>query len=142
VPAHSHCAKGFIVFGNPDWRGVATDTTGGYPQGFAFGLRFASSTARKGNLGERMSILTWAIIGLIVGLVTSKFFNRVHDGIIQDIIWGIAGALLGGAIANLSMPGSDSVTSFSIESLVLALIGAILVLTIKHAREGRPRVTR
>ncbi len=88
-----------------------------------------------------MSIFSWIILGVIVGLVTSKLLNSARDGIILDIIWSVAGALVGGAIANLSMPGSD-ITAFTVESVFVALIGAILVLTIKHTFENRQRTQR
>lgn len=80
-----------------------------------------------------MSILAWSILGVISGLIAGKFVSATADGIMLDIIWGVVGALIGGAIANLGAPGTEGITSFSVAGLFLALIGAILVLTIRHA---------
>lgn len=76
-----------------------------------------------------MGILTWIIMGLLVGVV-AKFLMPGRDpgGFIITILLGIAGAFLGGFIG--SMLGLGDVTGFNIGSFLLATGGAILLLII------------
>ena len=74
-----------------------------------------------------MGILSWDIMGLIVGLL-AKFIMPGKDpgGIIITILIGIAGAFVGGFIG--SFLGLGAVTGFNIGSLLLAIGGAVLLL--------------
>lgn len=76
-----------------------------------------------------MGILSWIILGLIVGIV-AKFIMPGKDpgGIFITIVLGIAGAFVGGFIG--SALGFGSVTGFDIRSLFLAVGGAFLLLVI------------
>ncbi len=74
-----------------------------------------------------MGILSWIVMGLIVG-VLAKFIMPGKDpgGIIVTILIGIAGAFVGGFIG--SRLGLGTVTGFSAGSLLLAIGGALLLL--------------
>jgi len=74
-----------------------------------------------------MGILSWIIMGLIVGVV-AKFIMPGKDpgGVFITILLGIAGAFVGGFVG--SFLGLGSVTGFNIGSIVLAIGGAILLL--------------
>ena len=74
-----------------------------------------------------MGIITWIIMGLIVGAL-AKFIMPGDDpgGIFVTILIGIAGAFVGGFLA--SLVGFGSVTGFDIRSLVIAIGGALLLL--------------
>lgn len=76
-----------------------------------------------------MGILTWIIMGLIVGVV-AKFIMPGKDpgGFIVTILLGIGGAFVGGFIGNLI--GLGSVSGFNLGSFLLATGGAILLLII------------
>ncbi|WP_419760429.1 GlsB/YeaQ/YmgE family stress response membrane protein [Acidisoma sp.] len=82
-----------------------------------------------------MSIIGWLILGLLAGFIASKIVNRSGEGIIMDIVLGIVGAIVGGFL--FSMIGAAPVTGFNIYSMVVAVIGAIVVLVIYHAIVGR-----
>jgi uncharacterized membrane protein YeaQ/YmgE (transglycosylase-associated protein family) len=84
-----------------------------------------------------MSILAWIVLGLISGFIASKIVNKSGEGIVLDIILGIVGAVVGGFLFN--MVGATGVTGFNIWSMVVAVVGAIVVLVIKHALVGRGR---
>jgi len=58
--------------------------------------------------------------------------------LLLDIVLGIAGAIVGGFVFNAF--GASGVTGFNLYSMVVAVIGAIIVLVIYHAIIGR-RVT-
>jgi len=79
-----------------------------------------------------MGILSWIILGSIVGII-AKFIMPGKDpgGIFITIILGIAGAFVGGFIA--SALGLGSVTGFDIRSLLIAVGGSILLLIIYRA---------
>ena len=82
-----------------------------------------------------MSIIAWIILGLIAGFIGSKIVNRSGEGLVLDIVLGVVGAVVGGFIFNLV--GAVGVTGLNIYSLVVAVIGAIVVLVIYHAVAGR-----
>ena len=74
-----------------------------------------------------MGILSWILMGLIVGLLARLLMpGKDNMGIIITILLGIAGAFLGGWIG--SMLGLGSFAGFDIKSLLLATGGAILLL--------------
>ena len=82
-----------------------------------------------------MSIIGWLILGLIAGFIASKIVNKTGEGVVVDIILGIVGAVVGGFL--FSFFGADPVTGLNIYSMVVAVIGAIVVLFVYHTITGR-----
>ena len=78
-----------------------------------------------------MSYFAWIVLGLIAGFVGSKIVNKQGEGLILDIILGIVGALVGGWL--FSMFGGSAVTGLNLYSLLVAVVGAIVVLVVYHA---------
>ncbi|WP_026839941.1 GlsB/YeaQ/YmgE family stress response membrane protein [Citrifermentans bremense] len=76
-----------------------------------------------------MGILTWIILGLVVGAL-AKLLMPGDDpgGIFITILLGIAGAFLGGMIGTTL--GIGSITGFNMLSIVLAIVGAIILLVL------------
>ena len=85
-----------------------------------------------------MSILAWIILGLIAGFIGSKIVNKSGEGFILDIGLGIVGAVVGGFLFNQF--GEPGVSGVNIYSLVVAVIGAVIVLVIYHAITGKKRI--
>jgi uncharacterized membrane protein YeaQ/YmgE (transglycosylase-associated protein family) len=85
-----------------------------------------------------MSWLAWIILGLVSGFIASKIVNKTGEGTLIDIILGVVGAVVGGALFNLI--GATGVTGLNIWSMFVAVIGAVVVLVVKHAVMGRGRV--
>jgi uncharacterized membrane protein YeaQ/YmgE (transglycosylase-associated protein family) len=85
-----------------------------------------------------MGILAWLVVGLIAG-VLAKLIMPGDDpgGIIVTIIIGIVGAFVGGFVVNLF--GGAGVSGFNIWSIIVATIGAIILLAIY--RLVAPRIT-
>ncbi|WP_159566290.1 GlsB/YeaQ/YmgE family stress response membrane protein [Budvicia diplopodorum] len=74
-----------------------------------------------------MSFLTWIVLGLIVGILAKWVMpGRDGGGFIVTIILGIIGALVGGFIS--SFFGFGTVDGFNFGSMVIAVLGALLVL--------------
>ncbi len=78
-----------------------------------------------------MSILAWIVLGLVAGFIGSKIVNKSGEGFFLDIILGIVGAVVGGWV--FSLVGASAVTGLNIYSLIVAVIGAIVVLVAYHA---------
>lgn len=74
-----------------------------------------------------MGILSWIVMGLIVGILAKVIMQGAGPtGIITTILLGIAGAFLGGFIGTLL--GFGSVTGFNLQSFGLAIAGAVILL--------------
>jgi uncharacterized membrane protein YeaQ/YmgE (transglycosylase-associated protein family) len=82
-----------------------------------------------------MGIITWIVIGLIAGLL-GKLIMPGDDpgGIIVTILIGIVGAFIGGFVVGIF--GGTGVTGFNIWSIVVATIGAIILLAIYRLLVG------
>jgi uncharacterized membrane protein YeaQ/YmgE (transglycosylase-associated protein family) len=81
-----------------------------------------------------MSIIAWLVLGLIAGFIASKIVNKSGEGLVLDIVLGIVGAVVGGFL--FSLVGAEPVTGFNIYSIIVAVIGAIIVLVVYHAIIG------
>jgi uncharacterized membrane protein YeaQ/YmgE (transglycosylase-associated protein family) len=76
-----------------------------------------------------MAILAWIIIGGIAGWLASIVMgNNAEQGVVGNIIVGIIGALIGGFVSTAL--GGPSVSGFNLTSLIVATLGAILLLAI------------
>ena len=82
-----------------------------------------------------MGVISWIILGLIAGWIASKFVNKTGSGMMMDIALGVVGAIVGGVIAGFF--GMNGVTGLNIWSLIVAVIGAVVVLWIYHAVVAR-----
>jgi uncharacterized membrane protein YeaQ/YmgE (transglycosylase-associated protein family) len=81
--------------------------------------------------GANMSILAWIVLGLIAGFIGSKIVNNSGQGLILDIVLGVVGAVVGGWLFGIF--GGSGVTGLNLYSLLVAVIGAIVVLVVFHA---------
>ena len=78
-----------------------------------------------------MSILAWIVLGLVAGWLAGLIVRGGGYGLIGDIILGIVGALVGGFLSS-ALLGVD-VTGFNLSSIVIATLGAIVVIAIARA---------
>ena len=78
-----------------------------------------------------MSFFAWIVLGLLAGFIGSKLVNRSGEGLILDILLGIVGAIVGGWLFNTF--GAAGVTGLNLYSLLVAVIGAVVVLVVYHA---------
>jgi uncharacterized membrane protein YeaQ/YmgE (transglycosylase-associated protein family) len=77
-----------------------------------------------------MSILAWLVVGLISGFLASKVINKTGEGLVIDLVLGIVGAIVGGFIFNFF--GAAGATGINLYSILVAFIGAVVVLLIYH----------
>lgn len=78
-----------------------------------------------------MSLLAWIILGLIAGFIGSKIVNGTGQGVVMDIVLGVVGAILGGWLFNIF--GMAGVAGFNLYSLLVAVVGAAVLLVVYHA---------
>ena len=88
-----------------------------------------------------MSILSWIILGLIVGFIASRLIGAGGYGLIGDIVVGILGAMLGCWLATQFL-GLD-VTGINVTSIIIGVAGAVvLILLYRALMPGRRRLFR
>jgi uncharacterized membrane protein YeaQ/YmgE (transglycosylase-associated protein family) len=81
-----------------------------------------------------MSMLAWIVLGLMAGFIGSKIVNKTGEGILLDIALGIVGAVVGGWL--FSTFGAAGVTGLNLYSLLVAVVGAVVLLVAYHAIRG------
>jgi len=82
-----------------------------------------------------MSFLSWIVLGLISGFIASKIVGASGQGVVMDIVLGIIGAIAGGWLFNAI--GHMGVTGVNLYSILVAVVGAVIVLLIYHALVGK-----
>jgi uncharacterized membrane protein YeaQ/YmgE (transglycosylase-associated protein family) len=88
-----------------------------------------------------MSFILWLIVGGIVGWLASLIMKTDgQQGILLNVVVGIVGAFIGGWLIS-PMVGMGTINEgFSIGSVIVSLIGAIILLAIVNLfRRGRVR---
>jgi len=79
-----------------------------------------------------MSILAWIVLGLIAGWLAGQVMKGGGYGLIGDLVLGIIGAIVGGFLTGVLL-GRDMVNGFNIESIVVAFIGAVILIGVSRA---------
>ncbi len=85
-----------------------------------------------------MTILTWIILGLIVGFIASRLMGAGGYGLIGDVVVGILGAVIGGWLATQFL-GID-VTGVNLTSIAIGVVGAVILIIVFRALTPGRRV--
>ncbi len=84
-----------------------------------------------------MGIISWIVFGLIAGVIAKLLMpGRDPGGCIITMLLGIAGAFVGGFLYRL-LTGREAFFQFDLGSLVVAILGAIVILAIYRLVIGR-----
>ena len=89
-----------------------------------------------------MNFLMWIIVGGVLGWVASLIMKTdAQQGLFLNVVVGIIGALLAGwLLSPLVGVGTINTSDFSLGSLMVSLVGAIILLAIVNlVRRGRVR---
>ena len=89
-----------------------------------------------------MNFIIWIVVGGILGWLASLVMRTdAQQGMLLNIVVGIVGALLGGwLLAPLFGTGTINQSDFSMGSLLVSFLGAVILLAIVNlVRRGTPR---
>ncbi|NRF65918.1 GlsB/YeaQ/YmgE family stress response membrane protein [Aquincola sp. S2] len=89
-----------------------------------------------------MNIIIWLVVGGLIGWVASMIMKTDgQQGLILNVVVGVIGALLGGfLLAPMFGTGTINSNDFSVASLGVSLLGAIILLAIVNlVRRGTAR---
>jgi uncharacterized membrane protein YeaQ/YmgE (transglycosylase-associated protein family) len=82
-----------------------------------------------------MSILAWIVLGLIVGFIANKLFNKTGEGVRMNIVLGIVGAVLGGELINkFGIAGAPWLSPWTV---LMSVSGAVFFLIVYNALARR-----
>ena len=82
-----------------------------------------------------MSFLAWLLVGAIAGWAAGLVMSGRGYGLFGNIVVGIQGSFIGGFLASTFL-GLDP-SGFSVESILVAFVGAVVLLLILRAIPGR-----
>jgi uncharacterized membrane protein YeaQ/YmgE (transglycosylase-associated protein family) len=83
---------------------------------------------------EPMSLLAWIVVGLIAGWLASQVVPS-RFGVIGDTVIGMVGALVGGFL--FEQFGSSGTTGLNIWSVLVAFVGAVVLLVLIRVVSGQ-----
>ena len=81
-----------------------------------------------------MGFIAWIVVGAIAGFLANQVMGS-REGLVMMVVLGIVGGLVGGFIAT-SVFKVGSVNGINLESIVIATLGAILVVFVVNALRG------
>ncbi|CAG0927940.1 hypothetical protein TFLX_00714 [Thermoflexales bacterium] len=83
-----------------------------------------------------MGILSWIIVGLIAGWLAGAMMRGRGYGVVGNIVIGIVGAVIGGFLAGALFGVPDAVNGINITSIVVAFLGAVVLIAVVRALPG------
>ena len=89
-----------------------------------------------------MNLLIWLVVGGVIGWIASMIMRTdAQQGMLLNIVVGVIGAMLGGwLISPLLGVGTINQSNFSIGSMVVSLVGAVILLAVVNlVRRGSVR---
>ncbi len=79
-----------------------------------------------------MNLFLWILMGLLAGWLASVIMHTDSaQGPFMDIVLGVLGALAGGFL--MSLFGATGITGFNVYSILVATLGAVLLIWIRRA---------
>jgi len=86
------------------------------------------------------SLVAWACTGLIAGVLARWIVKDDRSGCIYTMVLGVLGALIGGAL--MQAIDRRPLDEYSIRTVLVAAVGAVLLLLVLQAIGGRRRLSR
>lgn len=81
-----------------------------------------------------MEFVGWIVFGLMAGVIANMIDpGKTRGGLVGTVILGVLGAIVGGFLANIIF--GVGITSFSLISFIIAVIGAIALLFVGRSLE-------
>ena len=88
----------------------------------------------------QMTLVAWIVVGAIAGFLASEIMGT-REGLVMMIVLGIVGAVVGGWVCADLLKIAD-VTGVNLTSIVVASIGAIIVIVVYDSLGGRRGLLR
>ena len=82
-----------------------------------------------------MGLILFLVMGFIVGAITGFIMKSNYPWYI-DVVLGIIGSVVGGWVSSLLF-GVDMTTGFNLNTLIVSVIGAVIVVAIYRAVMAR-----
>jgi uncharacterized membrane protein YeaQ/YmgE (transglycosylase-associated protein family) len=82
-----------------------------------------------------MGIIGWIVVGLLAGGLARWVVKDDRTGCVYTMVIGVLGALIGGGL--MSAIDEEGVDELSLRSVLVAALGAILLLLVLQALAGR-----
>jgi uncharacterized membrane protein YeaQ/YmgE (transglycosylase-associated protein family) len=87
-----------------------------------------------------MSILAWLVVGFVAGALARWVTGSRRRGCLATIAVGIVGAFIGGAVYRLATgEESSAFDDFDLGSVLVAVLGAVLLLLVLDTLDRGPR---
>jgi uncharacterized membrane protein YeaQ/YmgE (transglycosylase-associated protein family) len=86
-----------------------------------------------------MGLLGWIVVGLLAGGLARWIVKDERTGCLYTMVVGVLGAIIGGGL--MSFADEEGVEEFSLRSILVAALGAVLLLLVLQAIGGRSRRT-
>lgn len=84
-----------------------------------------------------MNLLAWIVVGFVAGALARWIVKDERTGCLYTVVVGVLGAVVGGGL--MSLAGGDGVNDFSLRTVLVAAVGAVLLLLVLQAISGRRR---
>jgi uncharacterized membrane protein YeaQ/YmgE (transglycosylase-associated protein family) len=84
-----------------------------------------------------VSFLAWIVVGLLAGGLARFVVRDSRAGCLYTMVVGVLGALIGGAL--MQAAGHKGVTEFDLRAVLVAALGAVLLLLVLQALSGSRR---
>ncbi len=82
-----------------------------------------------------MGVIGWIVVGLVAGGLARRVTGTKRVGCGMTTATGVLGGLIGGALFNAA--GDEGIGEFGLRSMLVAFIGATLLLSVLAAITGR-----
>lgn len=80
-----------------------------------------------------MGALSWIGVGLVAGWIANKAVKGSSRGLVENLVIGVVGALVGGWLAGTFFNIPKAITGFNLNTIVVSSLGAIAVLLVARA---------
>jgi len=85
----------------------------------------------------QMTLVAWLVVGAIAGFLASEIMGT-REGLVMMVVLGIVGAIVGGWVA-ADLLKIANVTGINLTSIVVASVGALIVIVVYDSLVGRRR---
>ncbi len=87
-----------------------------------------------------MGFVAWIVVGAIAGFLANQVMGS-REGLVMMVVLGVVGGLVGGFVATTLLK-VGAVDGINLESIVIATVGAILVIFLARFATGQRGLSR